>query len=225
MRTRSYSVLAIVAALLLPYAGIASAQMDTPPPVTDPSDITGGNFPPEQYIVLPVPRGDLESVKKNRLLHKDVLDDHGKKVGTLEKLILDTKTGKIVYAVVSLENGRLAPLPWSDLRTTREQNVTIIHATKEQLDTAVGETAREIKLLMRPGLLSGSHSLKGELIKIEGGDYVMKDHSGQRLRLHIEEGTKIQGDPQAGDMIEAHVNDFDTATTIKAIRQAKASSR
>ena len=78
---------------------------------------------------------------------------------------------------------------------------------------------------MRPGMFSSSHTLKGELIKIEGGDYVMKNHSGERLRLHVEEGTKIQGDPQAGDRIEAHVNDFDTATMIKTVRETKASSR
>jgi sporulation protein YlmC with PRC-barrel domain len=194
-------------------SGVQGAE---PAPVTSPQDITGGDFPPEHYVVLPVPRGDLEAVKKNPLLHKDVLDDHGNKVGTLEKLILDTKTGKIAYAVISLEDGRLAPVPWSDLKTTREKNATIIKMTKEQLETAVGATAKEIKAMMRPGMLSEHHTIKGELLKIDAGDYVIKDQTGGRARLHLENGTKIQGDPKAGDMIEATVNDFDTAISINS---------
>jgi len=187
-----------------------------PEPVTNPMDITGGDFPPEHYVVLPVPRGDLEAVKKNPLLHKDVLDDHGNKVGTLEKLILDTKTGKIAYAVISLDDGRLAPVPWSDLKTTREKHATVLKVTKEQLETAVGATAKEIKAMMRPGMLSEHHTIKGDLLKIDAGDYVVKDQTGEHVRLHLENGTKIQGDPKAGDTIEATINDFDTAISIKS---------
>ena len=194
----------------------SGVQGSEPEPVTSPLDITGGDFPPEHYVVLPVPRGDLEAVKKNPLLHKDVLDDHGNKVGTLEKLILDTKTGKIAYAVISLDDGRLAPVPWSDLKTTREKNATVLKMTKEQLETAVGATAKEIKAMMRPGMLSEHHAIKGELLKIDAGDYVIKDQAGGRVRLHLENGTKIQGDPKAGDMIEATVNDFDTAIAINS---------
>jgi len=131
-------------------------------------------------------------------------------------LILDTKTGKIAYAVISLEDGRLAPVPWSDLKTTREKNATVIKMNKEQLETAVGATAKEIKGLMRPGMLSEHHTIKGELLKIDAGDYVIKDQTDGRVRLHLENGTKIQGNPKAGDMIEATVNDFDTAISINS---------
>lgn len=213
MKKASLSIVPI--ALFLLTLPIAPTSHGAEPPVTSPQDMTAGDFPPEQYVVLPVPRGDLEMVKKYHLLHKDVLDNEGKKVGTLEKLILDTKTGKIAYAVVALEDGRLAPVPWSDLKPTREKNATVIHTTKQQLDTAVGMTAKEIKRLMRPGMLSERHTIKGELLKIDAADYVIKDHAGERVRLHLENGTKIHGDPKAGDMIEATVNDFDTAISIK----------
>jgi hypothetical protein len=36
------------------------------------------------------------------------------------------------------------------------------------------------------------------------------------VRLHLENGTKIHGDPKAGDMIKATVNDFDTAISINS---------
>ena len=206
-------ILAAVPLLTLPFAPPSYGA--EPAPVTNPSDITGGDFPPEHYVVLPVPRGELAAAKHNPLLHKDFLDEQGNKLGTVEKLILDTKTGKIVYAVVSLEDGRLVPLPWSDLKATPKQHAVVLSASKARLDTVLGETAKEIKSLMRPGMLTSPHTIKGELVKIDGGDYVLNNDAGQRVRLHIENGTKIHGDPKAGDKIEATVNDFDTATSIK----------
>jgi sporulation protein YlmC with PRC-barrel domain len=214
-KTSIILVLAALPLLTLPFAPPSSYGAE-PAPVTSPSDITGGDFPPEHYVVLPVPRGDLAAAQHNPLLHKDFLDEQGNKLGTLEKLILDTKTGKIVYAVVALEDGRLVPLPWSDLKATSKQNAVVLSASKTRLDTASGETAKEIKSLMRPGMLTTNHIMKGELVQIDGGDYVLKNDAGQRARLHIENGTKIQGDPKAGDKIEATVNDFDTAISIKS---------
>jgi sporulation protein YlmC with PRC-barrel domain len=207
-------VLAAVPLFTLPFAPPSYGA--EPAPVTNPSDITGGDFPPEHYVVLPVPRGELAAAKHNPLLHRDFLDEQGNKLGTVEKLILDTKTGKIVYAVVSLEDGRLVPLPWSDLKATPKQHAVVLSASKARLDTALGETAKEIKSLMRPGMLTSHHTIKGELVKIDGGDYVLNNDAGQRVRLHIENGTKIHGDPKAGDKIEATVNDFDTAISIRA---------
>jgi sporulation protein YlmC with PRC-barrel domain len=206
----------VLAALPLFILPLSPASYGAEPlPVTNPSDITAGDFPPEHYVVLPVPRGHLAAVQHNPLLHKDFLDEQGNKLGTLEKLILDTKTGKIVYAVVALEDGRLVPLPWSDLKATPKQHAVVLSASKTQLDTASGETAKEIKNMMRPGLSTDRHTIKGELIRIDAGDYVLKNDAGQRVRLHIENGTRIHGDPKAGDKIEAAVNDFDTAISIK----------
>jgi sporulation protein YlmC with PRC-barrel domain len=113
--------------------------------------------PPDRYVVLPVPRGDLKATRSNPLLRKDVLDEHGEKLGTLEKLVMDTKTGKVDYAVVSLQDGRLIALPWKDVKTSREKNAVAIRSSAEQLLTASGETARDIEGLMSPGILSGSY--------------------------------------------------------------------
>ncbi|HEY3196701.1 MAG TPA: PRC-barrel domain-containing protein [Nitrospirales bacterium] len=191
------------------------AQDSEPSPVTSPQDITGGDYPPEHYIVLPVPRGELEAVNKTPLLHKDVLDQHGNKLGTLEKLIIDTQSGKIAYAVISLEDGRLVPLPWTELTTTRLKNAVVVSSSEPRLETAAGETAKEIKALMRPGMLSDSHTIRGEVHKVVGGDYVIKDVSGERVRLHVESGTKMNRVPNVGDRIKAEVNDSDTAIVIE----------
>jgi len=205
----------LLALPLLPMPLTLCAYGAEPLPVTSPTDITEGDFPPEHYVVLPVPRGYLQAAKHNPLLDKDLLDERGNKLGTVEKLILDTKTGKIAYAVIYLEDGRLVPLPWNDLKATPKKNAVVLTAPKARLDTALGETAREIKVLMSPGLLTEHHTVKGELLKIDAGDYVIKDEAGERIRLHIESGTRIFGAPKVGDKIEATVNDFDTAISVK----------
>ena len=213
--TRIAIILGAMSLLSFPVESPIWAQESEPSPVTSPQDITGGDYPPEHYVVLPVPRGELEAVNKTPLLHKDVLDEHGKKLGMLEKLIIDTKSGKIAYAVISLEDGRLIPLPWTELNATRKKNAVVISSTQPRLETAAGETAKEIKALMRPGMLSDTHIIMGQVQKIVGGDYVLKDSSGERIRVHVENGTKMNRVPNVGDKIKAKVNDYDTAMVIE----------
>lgn len=76
---------------------------------------------PKNYLILPVPRGDLAEVKaKNTLLDAAVKDEEGKNIGTIDNLIVDTKTGKIAYAVVELsDTDRLVPVPWNSLSVDR----------------------------------------------------------------------------------------------------------
>jgi len=198
--TRIAIILGAMSLLSFPVESPIWAQESEPSPVTSPQDITGGDYPPEHYVVLPVPRGELEAVNKTPLLHKDVLDEHGKKLGMLEKLI---------------EDGRLIPLPWTELKTTRKKNAVVISSTQPRLETAAGETAKEIKALMRPGMLSDTHIIMGQVQKIVGGDYVLKDSSGERMRVHVENGTKMNRVPNVGDKIKAKVNDYDTAMVIE----------
>jgi sporulation protein YlmC with PRC-barrel domain len=214
-------ILATVSALGLIFAGTASGQMSEVMPLENPGDVTAGGYPPEKYVVLPVPRGELKASKRNPILNKDVRDQRGDKLGTLEKLILDTKTGKVAYAVVSLEDGRLVALPWKDVKTTREKNAVIVRSTTEQLQTASGETAKEIEALMSPGTSSGAYMVRGELLKSDGGDLVVKEPSGKRVRVHLEEGTMMNRVPNAGDMLEAEVNEFDTARWVKTLSHAR----
>jgi sporulation protein YlmC with PRC-barrel domain len=78
-------------------------------------DMTGaGGTTPKEYTVIPVPVGELSTTNSNALLSKPVKDLQGHTVGTLEKLIVDTHSGRIEYAIVAIENGtHLHPVPWS----------------------------------------------------------------------------------------------------------------
>ena len=62
LRGIMFAALSLFSLLVVNTSGVQGAE---PEPVTNPTDITGGDFPPEHYVVLPVPRGDLEAVKKN----------------------------------------------------------------------------------------------------------------------------------------------------------------
>src|SRR5919198_5914416 len=98
------------------------------------SDSTDGP-PAKEYMLLSATAGD-----HNPLFNKTVKGLNGQTLGTLEKLILDVKQGKIAYAVVSLKTGRLVPLPWSSFTITHDNRSISFNATEEQLANAVIET-------------------------------------------------------------------------------------
>jgi hypothetical protein len=78
-------------------------------------DMTGaGGSMPKEYTVVPVPVGALKTTDGNELLSKPVQDLQGHQIGTLEKLIVDTFSGQIQYAILAIEEGtHLHPVPWS----------------------------------------------------------------------------------------------------------------
>jgi glycerol-3-phosphate responsive antiterminator len=62
---------------------------------------------------------------------------------------------------------------------------------------------------------AGAQTVKGDLMKIEGEFYVVKDSTGKEVRLHVDKTSKVEGTPKAGDKVEAQVNPDGHATTIK----------
>lgn len=95
----------------------------------------------DRYVVLPVPRGDLETALAKQadpaehfLLDSLVRDREGKHIGTLENLIFDTKSGQIKYGVVSLaETDRLVPVPWSAFDVNRHKGYVEVNAKAKDL--------------------------------------------------------------------------------------------
>ena len=85
-----------------------------------------------EYAVLPVQRGELKDVTHDSRVGEEVKGKGGQTIGKLEKLIMDTKTNKIEYGVVSMEDGVLMPFPWSNFKISREGEVRL-NVTPEQL--------------------------------------------------------------------------------------------
>lgn len=62
---------------------------------------------------------------------------------------------------------------------------------------------------------AGSQTVKGDLLKIEGEFYVVKDTAGKEVRLHVDKSTKLEGNIRTGDKIEAQATEKGHATSIK----------
>ena len=61
----------------------------------------------------------------------------------------------------------------------------------------------------------GSQAIKGDLLRIEGEMYVVKDTSGKEVRLHVDGSSKLEGTFRSGDKIEAQTTDKGHALSIK----------
>lgn len=62
---------------------------------------------------------------------------------------------------------------------------------------------------------AGSQTIQGDLLKIEGEFYVVKDATGQEVRLHVDKTTKLEGALKAGDKIEAQATAKGHALSIR----------
>ena len=63
-------------------------------------------------------------------------------------------------------------------------------------------------------MAAGSQTIQGDLLKVEGEFYVVKDMTGKEVRLHVDKTTKLEGSFNAGDRIEAQVTEKGHALSI-----------
>ncbi len=67
---------------------------------------------------------------------------------------------------------------------------------------------------------SDSTIVTGDLLRIDGEFYVVKDSSGKEVRLHVDGTSKLEGTFKAGDKIEAQASDQGHALSIKPAGEA-----
>jgi hypothetical protein len=77
-----------------------------------------------------------------------VLDPKGSKIGTIERLMIDKRSGDVAYAVMSFGGflglgERHFPLPWPGLAYKPEDDAYVVDVTAEQLKDAPGWRAGE----------------------------------------------------------------------------------
>ena len=63
-----------------------------------------------------------------------------------------------------------------------------------------------------------AQTLSGEILKIEGENYTIKDASGKEVRIHVNKSTKTEGAVKVGDKVEAQTNPDGHATSLKAAK-------
>ncbi len=59
-------------------------------------------------------------------------------------------------------------------------------------------------------------TIKGELVRVEYGEYVVKGQDGKEVRLTTDKTTQTMGQLKKGDRIEAKVNDQNHAMLIRS---------
>ena len=58
----------------------------------------------------------------------------------------------------------------------------------------------------------------GDLLKIDGEFYVLKDTVGREIRLHVDKTSQLDGTFKAGDKIEAQATDKAHASSMKHVQ-------
>jgi len=61
---------------------------------------------------------------------------------------------------------------------------------------------------------AGAQTISGELLKIEGETYVIRDAFGKEVHLRVDQNSKVEGSPKVGDRIEAKVLEGGWASSI-----------
>jgi hypothetical protein len=75
---------------------------------------------------------------------------------------------------------------------------------KQMNDEMVGSQSKEGK------------TVKGEVLRVEGENYFVKDQDGKEVRLHTDKTTQKTGSINQGDRIEAKVNEQNHALSIRS---------
>jgi Cu/Ag efflux protein CusF len=65
-----------------------------------------------------------------------------------------------------------------------------------------------------------TQTVKGDLLKIDGEFYVVKDMAGKEIRLHVDKTTTLDGAIKMGDKVEAQATEKNHALSIRHITAA-----
>jgi hypothetical protein len=58
-------------------------------------------------------------------------------------------------------------------------------------------------------------TIKGELFRVEDGNYFVKEKDGKEVRVHTDKTTRVMGEIKKGERIEAKVNSENHALSIR----------
>jgi uncharacterized protein YdeI (BOF family) len=77
-----------------------------------------------------------------------------------------------------------------------------------------------------PGMGSGEQtagrSIEGEILRVQGENYVVKDSTGAEVNLHVDESTEKSGSLKKGDRIEAEITSDGHAFSVKKAEKESA---
>jgi hypothetical protein len=59
--------------------------------------------------------------------------------------------------------------------------------------------------------------IKGDLVRVDYGDYIVKEQDGKEVIVHVDRKTQMMGQIMKGDRIEAKVNEQNHALSIRSL--------
>jgi hypothetical protein len=59
--------------------------------------------------------------------------------------------------------------------------------------------------------------IKGDLVGVDYGDYIVKDKDGNEVRVHMDKKTQVMGQITKGDRVEAKVDDKNHVLAIRSL--------
>ena len=68
------------------------------------------------------------------------------------------------------------------------------------------------------GKSGSAQTIKGDVLKVDGENYTIKEASGKEVRIHVDKTTKTQGTLKVGDKVEAEATPEGHAISIKAAK-------
>jgi hypothetical protein len=66
-----------------------------------------------------------------------------------------------------------------------------------------------------------TQTVNGDLLKIDGEFYVVKDMAGKEIRLHVDKTTTMDGVIKVGDKVEAQATEKNHAVSIRDVQPKK----
>ena len=65
--------------------------------------------------------------------------------------------------------------------------------------------------------LAEAKVIKGDLVRVDYGDYIVKESDGKEVRVHTTKKTQIMGQLSKGDRVEAKVDEQNNALSIRSL--------
>ena len=90
---------------------------------------------------MPTPSGHTSAIRARKVLGTTVQDPSGRKIGSIEDIVLDKQSNNILFAIVSFGGflgmaEKYHPLPWASLDYEESEGAYVVEFTKEQLQAA-----------------------------------------------------------------------------------------
>jgi uncharacterized membrane protein YcgQ (UPF0703/DUF1980 family) len=116
----------------------------------------------------------------------------------------------LCFGLANVTQAEHAPAPSDLMKTdsvTDQQGFQSDDDKQKNVDNEKGSNRAE-----------SAKTIKGELFRVEDGNYFVKVKDGKEVRLHTDKTTQMMGDIKKGDRIEAKVNNQNHALSIRSTR-------